>query len=112
MSGSGDGEDGDDDDNSGSSEKEDPNEMLQNGLSTVLCNGWIKRVVFMHQGQNVPDWIKFPHQASGNTVTPANPAAEGSRKRKAVLYDDEMTENISPIVEQHTLKAQLHEQSV
>lgn len=92
----------DDDDNSETSEKEDANEMLSNNEvdyqlyaaidAQVRASGGVRAPLFTRD-EDIPDWIKYPQKAGGNVFTPANPLAdEGSRKRKAVMYDDGMTE--------------------
>ena len=55
-------------------------------------NGGIRAPLFTSR-EDVPDWIMYPHQTGGNAFAPADPLmGENSRKRKAVMYDDGMTE--------------------
>lgn len=92
----------DDDDASAASEKEDLNELLSNNEKDYALyaehderrvrNG-IPLVELYVSPEDVPDWIKYPggkgkQQRNGQQ----DGQGDGSRKRKAVAYDDGLTE--------------------
>jgi ATP-dependent helicase STH1/SNF2 len=102
SAGSEDGEE-DDDNNSESSDKEDLNEMLSNNEADYQLYSSIDEQVEREGGTlaplyisdaDVPDWVRYPHQGAndGGFEAPSNFLGDGSRKRKAVMYDDGLTE--------------------
>lgn len=100
KSGSDDGDE--DDDGSEASEKENLNELLSNNESDYQLYESFDREREVVGGalelfvgdETVPDWIRFPNSGPGaKSFDPfASVDIDGSRKRKAVAYDDGLTE--------------------
>lgn len=97
----GDGDDDDDDgSDSGDKEKEeDLNELLSNNEADYQLYASMDDDVERHGGpaaplftsaDDVPNWIRNPRSSGSNAVFAME--ADGSRKRKAVAYDDGLTE--------------------
>jgi len=92
-------DEGDDDDDGGSekSEEEDLNEMLSNNEGDYQLyaefderRGHVIDAPLFTAQEDVPDWIRYPQRTQAGAAF-ADPG-DGSRKRKAVMYDDGLTE--------------------
>lgn len=99
RSGSDDGKDDDDDSGSDSSDKEDINELLSNTEGDYELyaafdekrdeEGGVLAPLYCSDS-DVPDWILYPPKTGGRSAFVS--ADDGARKRKAVMYDDGLTE--------------------
>lgn len=92
-------DEGDDDDDGGSekSEEEDLNEMLSNNEGDYQLyadfdeqRGHTVDAPLFTREEDVPDWIRFPQRTQADAAF--SDTGDGSRKRKAVMYDDGLTE--------------------
>lgn len=93
-----------DEDGSEASEKEDLNELLSSNEADYQLYAAMDREREEKEGtlsllytdeEDIPDWIRYPSSGAGGPTaagTFVTDTMEGSRKRKAVAYDDGLTE--------------------